>query len=240
VHGVLFEPSTGRYTVFAPTPATPATDPADPGKPLRVAFTGSGEFRGVTLASASFGTTPGIQFDYFGVPLDTTGAELAAPGRVVLSCQGQSDTIEVSPNTGKGDGAMSGSRRSWNGSAGFTASGGDPDHRHRGRRAASAQHALRQHLHPLGDAQAASVAAQLAEAKMEEIAADKNAPSRGFSYLVASNYPAETPVAAFPGTAGRSRSPPTRSTTGHVPHGERDRDGAQHLTGDPDDMVHGY
>jgi len=101
VHGVLFEPSTGRYTVFAPTPATPATDPADPGKPLRVAFTGSGEFRGVTLASASFGTTPGIQFDYFGVPLDTTGAELAAPGRVVLSCQGQSDTIEVSPNTGK-------------------------------------------------------------------------------------------------------------------------------------------
>lgn len=50
-----------------------------------------------------------------------------------------------------------------------------------------------------GDAHAATVAAQLAEAKMEEIAADKNAPSRGFTYLVASNYPTEDPVAAFPG-----------------------------------------
>jgi Tfp pilus assembly protein PilV len=54
-----------------------------------------------------------------------------------------------------------------------------------------------------GDAHAASVAAQLAEAKMEEIAADKNSPSRGFSYLIASNYAAENPVAAFPGY-GRS------------------------------------
>ena len=41
--------------------------------------------------------------------------------------------------------------------------------------------------------------AQLAQAKMEEIAADKSSPSRGFSYLMAANYPAESPVAAFPG-----------------------------------------
>lgn len=50
-----------------------------------------------------------------------------------------------------------------------------------------------------GDAHNATVAAQLAEAKMEEITADKNSPTRGFSYLVAANYPAETPVQAFPG-----------------------------------------
>jgi hypothetical protein len=43
------------------------------------------------------------------------------------------------------------------------------------------------------------VAAQLAEAKMEEIAADKNSPTRGFSYVSAANYPPETPVPAFPG-----------------------------------------
>jgi Tfp pilus assembly protein PilV len=49
------------------------------------------------------------------------------------------------------------------------------------------------------DAHAASVAAQLAEAKMEEITADKNSSTRGFSYLTASNYPSENPVAAFPG-----------------------------------------
>ena len=101
MHGVLFEPSLGRYTVFAPTPMTPATDPASPGKPLRVDFGATGEFKGVTLASASFGATSGIKFDFFGVPLDTAGVELAAPGRVVLTYQGQADTIEVSPNTGK-------------------------------------------------------------------------------------------------------------------------------------------
>lgn len=50
-----------------------------------------------------------------------------------------------------------------------------------------------------GEARSATVMAQLAEAKMEEIAADKSSPSRGFSYLIAGNYPAENPVAAFPG-----------------------------------------
>jgi len=48
-----------------------------------------------------------------------------------------------------------------------------------------------------GDARNATVAAQLAQAKMEEIAADKNSPMRGFAYLVAANYPAESPVPAF-------------------------------------------
>jgi Tfp pilus assembly protein PilV len=53
------------------------------------------------------------------------------------------------------------------------------------------------------DARNATLAAELAQAKMEELTADKNSPARGFSYLVAANYPAESPVAAF---AGYSRS----------------------------------
>lgn len=47
------------------------------------------------------------------------------------------------------------------------------------------------------DAQSASVAAQLAQAKLEEITADRNASTRGFSYVTAANYPAENPVPAF-------------------------------------------
>ncbi len=54
-----------------------------------------------------------------------------------------------------------------------------------------------------GDARNASVAAQLAQAKMEEIAADKASPTRGLSYLVSANYPPESPVTAF---SGYSRS----------------------------------
>lgn len=53
------------------------------------------------------------------------------------------------------------------------------------------------------EARNATVMAQLAQAKMEEIAADKSSTSRGFSYLIAANYPAENPVAAF---SGYSRS----------------------------------
>jgi len=47
------------------------------------------------------------------------------------------------------------------------------------------------------DAQSASVAAQLAQAKLEEITADRNASTRGFSYVVAANYPVENPIPAF-------------------------------------------
>jgi Tfp pilus assembly protein PilV len=50
-----------------------------------------------------------------------------------------------------------------------------------------------------GDARNATIAAQLAQARMEELTADKNSPARGLSYLVAGNYPAESPVPAFPG-----------------------------------------
>lgn len=101
VHGVLFEPAQGRYTVFSPSPATPAIDPADRSKPLRVDFSSQAEYQGVALASASFGATTGVKFDFFGVPLDTAGIELAQTGRVVLSYQGYADTIEVTPGTGK-------------------------------------------------------------------------------------------------------------------------------------------
>jgi prepilin-type N-terminal cleavage/methylation domain-containing protein len=101
VHGILFEPSSARYTVFAPTAASPVTDPADRGRPLRVDFTARTEYQGVSIASASFGRTHGVTFDYFGVPRDTAGVELSSPGRIVLRYQDTSDTIEVSPGTGK-------------------------------------------------------------------------------------------------------------------------------------------
>jgi len=100
-HGVLFEPALGRYRVYASTPATPAVDPGDPGKPLLVDFNSGGEFRGVVIESASFGSTPGVQYDYFGVPLDTARVELASAGRVVLTCGGYADTVEVAPGTGR-------------------------------------------------------------------------------------------------------------------------------------------
>ena len=48
------------------------------------------------------------------------------------------------------------------------------------------------------DARSASVATHLAQTKLEEITADRRAATRGFAYIVGSNYPPETPVSAFP------------------------------------------
>ena len=52
------------------------------------------------MQSAAFGTTPGITFDYFGVPRDTAGVDLTTAGVVVLSYQGSSDSVLVAPQTG--------------------------------------------------------------------------------------------------------------------------------------------
>jgi hypothetical protein len=90
----------GRYTVFAPSPATPVADPSDRSRPLRVDFARTTEYQGVAIAAATFGATSGVKFDFFGVPLDTAGTELLSPGRVVLTYQGYTDTVEVSPGTG--------------------------------------------------------------------------------------------------------------------------------------------
>ena len=101
VHGLLFDAAAESYKVFAPTPATPAVDPADRARSLAVDFTRRPEFKGVTIVSAAFGATPGVKFDYFGVPRDTAGTDIAATGRVVLACGALLDTIEVTPGTGK-------------------------------------------------------------------------------------------------------------------------------------------
>ena len=100
VHGLLFEPAAGRYTVFSPTTVSPVTDPANPARPLRVDFVASGPLQGVTITSASFGTTRGVTFDYFGVPRDTSGVDLTTNGVVVLSYQGATDSVLVAPQTG--------------------------------------------------------------------------------------------------------------------------------------------
>jgi len=100
IHGILFDPALGKYTVFAPNAATPITDPADRARTMIVDYTSRTEFKGVLVQSAAFGTTPGVTFDYFGVPRDTAGVDLSSAGTVVLTYQGQSDTVFVAPQTG--------------------------------------------------------------------------------------------------------------------------------------------
>jgi prepilin-type N-terminal cleavage/methylation domain-containing protein len=100
IHGILFDAPQEKYTVFAPNAATPITDPADRARGMVVDYTSRTEFKGVLVQSAAFGTTPGVTFDYFGVPRDTAGVDLTTNGVVVLSYQGASDSVIVAPQTG--------------------------------------------------------------------------------------------------------------------------------------------
>lgn len=49
------------------------------------------------------------------------------------------------------------------------------------------------------DGQSATSAVLLARERMEEAAADRDAPGRGYAWVTAANYPVENPVAGFPG-----------------------------------------
>ncbi len=99
-HGVRFDAAAGRYIVYAGHSDSALTDPANRGATLAVAFDALTETRGVSIASASFGSTPAVVYDSYGVPRDTTGVELVTAGRVVLAYQGIQDTVEVAPQTG--------------------------------------------------------------------------------------------------------------------------------------------
>ena len=101
VHGLYFEPAVSRYTVFAPNVASPVTDPADRARTLQVDYTRRTEFKGIAITSASFGSSRGVTFDYYGVPRDSAGTDLTSTGRVILTYQGLSDTVDVAPTTGK-------------------------------------------------------------------------------------------------------------------------------------------
>jgi prepilin-type N-terminal cleavage/methylation domain-containing protein len=100
IHGVRFDVGLGRYIVYAGTSGTAVVNPANRGKALVVSFASLAETRGVSIESAAFGTTPGVTFDFYGVPRDTAGVDLTSSGRVVLLFQGQRDTVEVAPQTG--------------------------------------------------------------------------------------------------------------------------------------------
>ena len=100
IHGVRFDAGAGRYVVYAGNSGAAIVNPADRGKNLVVTFDALAETRGVGIESASFGATPGVTFDFYGVPRDSAGVELIAPGRVVLLFQGRRDTVEVAPQTG--------------------------------------------------------------------------------------------------------------------------------------------
>lgn len=67
---------------------------------LRMNFASDPQYRGIVISSPSFnGST--LRFNWQGIPKDGGGTNLANEGSVVFSYQGNSETIYVSPATGR-------------------------------------------------------------------------------------------------------------------------------------------
>lgn len=97
---VVFSVGTNSYSVLAENPASPGRAGAnvliDPGFAGRnyVQYLNSGEFAGVTIASAAFDAGAEVGFDWLGRPYNATSSLLAAAGVVTLT-GGTTVTVQV-------------------------------------------------------------------------------------------------------------------------------------------------
>jgi prepilin-type N-terminal cleavage/methylation domain-containing protein len=103
---VVFSPSTHSYSVLSEDPANPGrigattlTDPNGTGKPF-VQYLNTGEYVGVTMSSAVFGTGSEVGFDWVGKPYSNSSTALSANGTITLS-GGYSVTVEATTGLAK-------------------------------------------------------------------------------------------------------------------------------------------
>lgn len=99
---VVFNPGAESYEVLAEldggaglADALPLADPVT-GRGVGLTL-GAGEFAGVGIASAQFGASSALGFDWLGAPLDEDGVSLNSDGAVTLD---SGITIEVAALTG--------------------------------------------------------------------------------------------------------------------------------------------
>lgn len=94
-HGIAFDKSQNRYTVFSGTPATPVTSPA--GQTPFIVQYGQAPLSHVVLSSVDFDGTNVLYFNSQGRPLGGSGGGLASDGTIVLN---SSVTVTIVRETG--------------------------------------------------------------------------------------------------------------------------------------------
>jgi len=95
-----FDAVAESYTIYRYGTGVALADPSNTSKNLSFTLNGTGNSGGVNIVSAAFGATPGVRFNSWGAPCDTTGTALAAIGTVILNCGSYNDTLRVEPGTG--------------------------------------------------------------------------------------------------------------------------------------------
>ncbi len=67
---------------------------------LSMNFTSDPQYDGIAINSASFGGTTTLRFNWEGIPQNSSGSTLTTDGSLVLTYQGNTATIYVTPTTG--------------------------------------------------------------------------------------------------------------------------------------------
>ena len=68
---------------------------------LQINFTSDPQYRGIEITSTNFNGASVSRFNWQGIPKDGNDTNLASEGSVVFSYQGNSETIYVTPATGR-------------------------------------------------------------------------------------------------------------------------------------------
>lgn len=104
IHGpvsVKFNVAGNSYQIYNSTTGAAVSDPSDLSRNLSFSLTGQSFSGGVAISSASIAGTPGLRFNSWGSPTDTSGnTQATTPGLIVLTSGSYTDTIRVEARTG--------------------------------------------------------------------------------------------------------------------------------------------
>lgn len=98
---VKFSVGGNSYQMYVSSTGTALTDPSNRAKNLSYSINGQDYSGGVAISSASIAGTPGLRFNSWGSPTDSSGVTQASTiGNIILTCGSYTDTVRVEPRTG--------------------------------------------------------------------------------------------------------------------------------------------
>ena len=96
---IVFDPVFNKYEVRRVSDNSLAVNPFSRNS-FVVNFNSDPQYKGIDVASANFGGTAGVRFDWQGVPQNDSGVNLLSEGEVRFTYQGNAFSVFVGPNTG--------------------------------------------------------------------------------------------------------------------------------------------
>jgi prepilin-type N-terminal cleavage/methylation domain-containing protein len=96
-----FNVAGNSYQIYVSSTGSPLTDPLNRSQNLSFSINGQSNSAGVALSAASIAGTPGLRFNSWGSPTDSSGATQAtSTGNIILTSGSYTDTVRVEPKTG--------------------------------------------------------------------------------------------------------------------------------------------